>query len=423
MGSEHSSLERFGERWAEAADAEQPRLDAQRGRDRLVASHQALRGRDLRRAGRRWRWIAAATLMVGFAIGFWVRSFSIHTFTIDARPAAAGAQVETQAVEQVLLFSGGNRITLAPDSQLHVREVDGQGALVDLGRGSVTVDVQRRAGARWQVTAGPFAVRVVGTAFDVVWRPETQRFSVTVQRGTVWVDGPMLGPGRSLDAGTRCRVDLKRSHLDVEPASEPLASDVPNAVAAPEDGSRTAPPPDQASHAGARLEAAIAEPRPRANEPRTAGPAHRTSWQELERSGQFEAAVAQAERSGLESIYDSADAPDLMSLARAARFVGRHDVSQRALTACRQRFVGSKDAAMAAYLLGRNAPPAEAVRWFSTYLSEAPGGAWAREAAGRLIEAHRAAGNAAAARDAARQYLLRYPTGPHAEFAKRVREE
>jgi outer membrane protein assembly factor BamD (BamD/ComL family) len=74
-------------------------------------------------------------------------------------------------------------------------------------------------------------------------------------------------------------------------------------------------------------------------------------------------------------------------------------------------------------LLGRNAPPARAVKWFSAYLSEEPGGAWAREASGRLIEAYQASGDPGAAREAAKRYLGRYPDGPHAEFAKRVLDE
>jgi outer membrane protein assembly factor BamD (BamD/ComL family) len=51
-------------------------------------------------------------------------------------------------------------------------------------------------------------------------------------------------------------------------------------------------------------------------------------------------------------------------------------------------------------------------------LQEQPAGGFAREAAGRLIEAHRAAGNRAAAQTAARSYLTRYPNGPHAELAR-----
>ena len=39
---------------------------------------------------------------------------------------------------------------------------------------------------------------------------------------------------------------------------------------------------------------------------------------------------------------------------------------------------------------------------------------------GRLVEAYRASGDLAAARAAARAYLARFPSGPHAELARGV---
>jgi outer membrane protein assembly factor BamD (BamD/ComL family) len=75
---------------------------------------------------------------------------------------------------------------------------------------------------------------------------------------------------------------------------------------------------------------------------------------------------------------------------------------------------------MAAFLLGRASHGATAARWFETYLEEQPGGNLAREALGRLIEAYQASGSKEAAVRTARQYLKRYPTGPHAELARRA---
>jgi TolA-binding protein len=109
-----------------------------------------------------------------------------------------------------------------------------------------------------------------------------------------------------------------------------------------------------------------------------------------------------------------------MGLARAARLAGRLDISKAALLSCRRRFAGTQDAAMAAYLLGRSAAAAEAARWFATYLTEQPNGPLAREANGRLMEAQFGSGQREAARAQARAYLLRYPAGPHADFAHMV---
>ncbi|MGC4067479.1 MAG: hypothetical protein QM784_23090 [Polyangiaceae bacterium] len=69
-------------------------------------------------------------------------------------------------------------------------------------------------------------------------------------------------------------------------------------------------------------------------------------------------------------------------------------------------------------MLGRQAAPVEAARWFSAYLAEQPQGNFAREASGRLVESLHRAGHFAEAQRAAKRYLAVYPTGPHASFAK-----
>src|SRR5262249_29471585 len=91
-----------------------------------------------------------------------------------------------------------------------------------------------------------------------------------------------------------------------------------------------------------------------------------------------------------------------------------------ALLACRDRFARTPQAAIAAFELGRSAPPAEAATWFEAYLAEEPRGSLAREAWGRLVEANALAGKDAAARSAAQEYLARYPDGPSAALARRV---
>ena len=135
-------------------------------------------------------------------------------------------------------------------------------------------------------------------------------------------------------------------------------------------------------------------------------------------AGELSHAVKTAQRRGLTGIYQSGAGDDLLALARAARFAGRMDVSRDALMACRARFAGSPQAAMSAFLLGRSASGAQAAQWFSTYLKEQPGGALAREALGRLIEAYQAAGDRVSSRSAAERYLKSYPDGPHATLAR-----
>ena len=66
------------------------------------------------------------------------------------------------------------------------------------------------------------------------------------------------------------------------------------------------------------------------------------------------------------------------------------------------------------------ATPARAASLYERYLAEQPGGEFAAEAAGRLVEARDRMGDAAGARRAAERYLAAYPDGSHAAYARRV---
>src|SRR5262249_29419737 len=109
----------------------------------------------------------------------------------------------------------------------------------------------------------------------------------------------------------------------------------------------------------------------------------------------------------------------------AARLGGSPGRAVQALSALRARFPGSAEAASAAFILGRIAQDqsrdsAGAAGWFSRYLAEQPGGPFAADALGRVVEAADKQGDEAGARRAAERYLAAYPNGPHAGYASRV---
>jgi hypothetical protein len=398
-----------------ATEEDLPSLDVARGRDRLLAANDVLASARRRTRGRVWIWFAAATLVAALAIGFALRPSSAYTFTLDGKRASIGARVDANEAERRVQFSDGSTFVVSSESSLGVSDVDRRGAVVELTRGKVSVDIVEHAGSRWEVRAGLFTVRVLGTAFEVDWQPESEHFAVNVRRGTVFVTGPMLEPGRSLTAGARCEVDRSQNRLLLEPAQadryDRMGATASSAAPIVETPSAPADEPP------------IPEPRTKKGLSRTGDTRRTPSWQSLEQGGRFADALREAERAGLAEIYATGSADELLTLARAARFAGRSDVSARSLSTCRIRFPATREAATAAYLLGRNAPPEQAVKWFSAYLAEEPSGVWAREAAGRLIEAHRASGDVVAARQAAKRYLAQYPTGPHADFARSVLED
>jgi hypothetical protein len=114
---------------------------------------------------------------------------------------------------------------------------------------------------------------------------------------------------------------------------------------------------------------------------------------------------------------------DLRALGDAARYSGNPSLARRAYAAVRARFPSSGEARTAAFLLGRVAEEqdhasSEAVRWYDTYLAEAPGGAFAGDALGRKMVLVSKSQGRDAARPLAERYLQRFPAGPYAAAAR-----
>ncbi|HWB80822.1 MAG TPA: tetratricopeptide repeat protein, partial [Nannocystaceae bacterium] len=147
-------------------------------------------------------------------------------------------------------------------------------------------------------------------------------------------------------------------------------------------------------------------------------------WRALPADGRYRDALAAAESLGFATLCTSLPDDQLLRLADVARFARRPARAIEALDAVRTRFADSDAAATAAFERGRIAlaqkAPDEAAKWLALYLRERPDGALVREATGRLIEALQGARQLDEARDVARDYLARYPNGPHADLATRV---
>ncbi|WP_437580162.1 FecR domain-containing protein [Sorangium sp. So ce887] len=357
-------------------------------------------------------------------------------YAVEGAPGAAGGYIAAAGEEARLRFTDGTTVALSPGSALRVAEVDAVGARMLLEDGRASLRVTPRPKARWSVEAGPFAVLVTGTAFDVSWTRGDGTLRVDLHEGSVTVRGPLAPDGLPLRAGQRLVARMREG--DVQISSGDAASTVGSAAgpaqqgpssagAALPGGERNTGPGDEGDAGAARPEGSRAEGAPAGLPPDGSaaepdGAAAAPSWAKRVAEGDFRSVLAEAEQRGLGGVLDHGPLDDLVALADAARYARRGDVAQRALTATRKRFPGTSHGKAAAFLLGRmvddGGSPGAAVAWYDAYLAESPGGPFAAEALGRKMVAVERTGGRSAARPVAELYLKRHPRGAHAPVAR-----
>jgi uncharacterized cupin superfamily protein len=378
-------LRGFGSRARRAMDEAQPAFDEAAGRRRFLTVSTSTRG------GVASRWWKPALAMLA-AVG-------VMTATLRLRGHREERFVATETAVTVP-FEEGSSAVVAPDAELRVISRDASGARVELVRGRVNVSVRHQANTDWHVLVGPWDVAVTGTRLSVQWRPAERSLEVEVFEGVVEVRSAD-GSATTVRAGERfeSRAGLIR----------PAPVELPPAVPVPPPGpDAQQPPPVVEFDAGPTV--------------RHAPPPPAKPWVALELAGRYLEARDAVRAAGVARVLAVAPVDELLSVARAARFASDDGLATEALMMARRRFPATPQAAMAAFLLGRESEGAEAASWFQKYLAEEPNGALARESAGRLLEALMQAGRHTEAQASAASYLERYPTGPHAPYARSLRE-
>jgi len=414
------TFEALGNKTARALDgyAAERRDAIERARRAFLEA--ALSGGQADRDRRRVRWrrlslvaaaLAGSALVVVLA---WIFDFRDAgrplTFTADGEQAAVETWLAAPAERPLALaFSDGSALRVEPASRVRVVEVSRAGASVAVENGSLHVEVVHTAESRWRVIAGPITVRVTGTRFNVAWSALTEQFTLTVLEGSVTAAGSVIGAERPVSAGETLRVFVGERRLELARAPAVAAPGLPATG-----GVRAVEPPRAVE---------AKRPEPARDEP--PAEAHEPDWRGYAAQGSLRKAFAAAEASGFSEACNAASSAELLELGDGARLAGRPDRAKQALLALRKRFPRDPRRAAAAFALGKVAFDqrgnyAEAATWFRTSIAEQPGGSLAREAAGRLIEALRSAGDAPAAQKAAKEYLERYPVGPHADLARQL---
>jgi hypothetical protein len=371
------------------------------GRERLMVSF----GTTTR--FRIWRPIAAAALVISVAVVavlFLVREPNRIDYRVSGPVVTEGGWlgVPKDRGALSLRFSEGTEIDLGPGSKGRVAEMTAEGARVVLATGVLRARVVHQARTHWTVAAGPYAIEVTGTAFDVGWSSEGERLELSLHDGSVVVRGPSLRDGIRVAAGQRLVAHARTGGAELSSLFAPEA----------------------AQEAPAEAPSAAAEPEP--NEPAGSPPAAPgpPSWSEMLASGNFRGVLAAAQARGIDTTLNHGSIGDLVALADAARYAHDRNLAKRGLLAERARFPRSAEARAAAFVLGRMADDggqsSEALRWYDDYLAESPHGAFAAEALGRKLVALVRSGDVGAARVVAKGYLERFPRGAHAAYAREV---
>ena len=351
----------------------------------------------------------------------------VLTYQIEGGSVLDGGYLrESGHAGMKLRFNEGSTFVLNPGTRGRLQSVAREGARIAIEQGSASFQIVPSTERRWSVEVGPFLVAVKGTGFTVDWDPANERFELRLHKGRVVVSGPMSGGDITLRAGQRLVVNL---------ASEEtvITGDLPDATSSVTVAPSTAPP---ASRASERSTATAPAPRtspaaPSASpvRPSIAGssttsakvPGQRRWTDELAR-GRWDRILEEADRVGIDAALDDASSEDLLSLADAARYRRRTELARAALLAELRRFPKSPRALDAVFLLGRveearEHGAAQAITWYSEYLTRSSDGSYAAEALGRKMILTNQVAGPERARPIAEEYLRRFPQGSYAAAA------
>jgi hypothetical protein len=367
-------------------------------------------------------WIAAGSL-VAASIAALVGRERVLTFEVTNATVNDGGYVAAAVSDASVRFSDHSELGVEHGTRLRVSRLEAHGAHVMLEGGLLHVRIHPDAKTSWTLDAGPYAVHVTGTEFDLGWRVEDQTLDLRLFKGSVVVDGPLASGGLKIATGQHLVAHASDGSLSIVDGRD--VRSIPGEAPAP----ATAPPASTGT-AAATEAAVVAGPAPASaveRGSRASAPRGGEGWGARVARGDFGAVISDAERRGLEVSLADASVADLAALSDAARYARRPELARRALTATRARFPTAIQARDAAFFLGGLAEAEKnegrAIDWYDVYLREGPEGAYASQALGRKMVLLERSRGVESARFVAIQYLQRFGDGPYAPAARKLLQE
>ena len=382
--------------------------------------------RALRREGPGWSrarvwasWVAAGGVVAASAAAFVERDRAL-TFEVSNATVNDGGYVAAAGNDASVRFSDRSELGVEHGTRLRVSRLEAHGAHVMLEGGLLHVRIHPEARTSWTLDAGPYAVHVTGTEFDLAWRVDDQTLDLRLFKGSVVIDGPLASGGLKVAAGQHLVAHASDGSLSIADGRD--AATTSGETAAQGSGASTAPvAPVAPTTLAVAAAAAATPPVPVQRSSATRGG---EGWPSRVGHGDFGAVISDAERRGLDVSLAEASAVDLAALADAARYARRPELARRALTATRARFPAAIQARDAAFFLGGLAESdksdARAIDWYDLYLREGPEGAYASQALGRKMVLVERTRGIESALPVAIQYLQRFGDGPYAPAARKL---
>jgi len=340
--------------------------------------------------------------------------FEVDGTTIGPDDAGRGHLIASESIPVGIRLSDKSQINLQPHTTVRLAALSDGVVITRISQGTLDVEVVHQDHTNYQFFAGPFLIKVVGTAFRLAYDPETSSMDLKMRAGVVDVMEPngssrrvrageglhlhvpdQLADGRSADGAAAGLADLDRSgSADVSAAETDLdAGELPGATRDTRSG---------------------AAPSGRGN----------VDFHELAAQGSFAQIVQMAQAQGIPSLLDHAPADQLQELAQAARYTGHLALAERVWVRMSSRFSGKVFGLNATFFLGRldeqRGRQGSALSRYETYLRSSPRGVYVQEAWGRKLQLSQKERGATAAAQVAQQYLARFPQGPYAATATSI---
>lgn len=368
-------------------------------------------------------WVAAALCAAAIGVGMLIPqswegllgrgtdqarvSFEVDGTTIGPDVAGRGHLIASESIPVGVRLSDRSQINLQPHTTIRLAALNDGVVIARVSQGTLDVDVIHQEHTDYQFFAGPYLVKVIGTAFRLSYQPESHVFDLKMRAGTVEVVEP--------DGNVR-RVSGDQSlHLKSGGTTEVSGALGDGAV-------EPSLPSGRDGSAEAADALSVTSPSLRG----TPSPQTKSmpDFHALASQGNFAEIVRIAQAQGLADLLVKAPADQLQELAQAARYSGHFDLAERVWQKMSARFGTGLAGQNAVFFLGRLAEQrgqySSALTRYESYLRTSPQGVYAQEAWGRKLQLSEKSRGQEATRQVAEQYLQRFPRGPYAKTARNL---